>query len=52
LSAILQVFTRYSANDPQIPVNDWSLFTGSLMQSAERRGRMARPMEMGRREAR
>jgi len=28
LSTILQVFTRYSANDPQFPVNDWSLFTG------------------------
>jgi hypothetical protein len=28
LSAILQVFTRYSANDPQFPVNGWSLFTG------------------------
>jgi hypothetical protein len=28
LSAILLVLTRYSANDPQIPVNDWSLFTG------------------------
>jgi hypothetical protein len=28
LSAILQVLTRYSANDPQFPVNDWSLFTG------------------------
>jgi len=29
LSAILQVFTRYSANDPQFPVNDWTLFTGN-----------------------
>jgi hypothetical protein len=28
LSAILQVLTRYSANDPQFPVNDQSLFTG------------------------
>jgi hypothetical protein len=28
LSAILRVLTRYSANDPQFPVNDWSLFTG------------------------
>jgi hypothetical protein len=28
LSAILQVLTRYSANDPQFPVNDRSLFTG------------------------
>jgi hypothetical protein len=28
LSAILLVLTRYSANDPQFPVNDWSLFTG------------------------
>ena len=28
LSAILQVFTRYSANNPQFPVNDRSLFTG------------------------
>jgi hypothetical protein len=27
LSAILQVLTRYSANDPQLPVNDRSLFT-------------------------
>jgi hypothetical protein len=30
LSAILQVLTRYSANDPQFPVNDRSLFTGKL----------------------
>jgi hypothetical protein len=30
LSAIRRVFTRYSANDPQFPVNDWSLFTGKL----------------------
>ena len=28
LSVILQALTRYSANDPQFPVNDWSLFTG------------------------
>jgi hypothetical protein len=28
LSAVLQVFTRYSANNPQFPVNDRSLFTG------------------------
>jgi hypothetical protein len=28
LSAILQLFTRYSANDLQFPVNDWSLFAG------------------------
>jgi hypothetical protein len=28
LSAILQVLTRYSANDPQFPVNDRPLFTG------------------------
>jgi hypothetical protein len=28
LSAILQALTRYSANDPQFPVNDGSLFTG------------------------
>jgi hypothetical protein len=28
LSAILQVITGYSANDPQFPVNDRSLFTG------------------------
>jgi hypothetical protein len=28
LSAILQVLTRYSANDPQFPVDDRSLFTG------------------------
>jgi hypothetical protein len=28
LSAILLVLTRYSANDPQFPVNDWSLITG------------------------
>jgi hypothetical protein len=27
LRAILLVLTRYSANDPQFPVNDWSLFT-------------------------
>jgi hypothetical protein len=27
LSAIRRVFTRYSANDPQFPVNDWSPFT-------------------------
>ena len=30
LSAILQVFTRYSANNPQFPVNDRSLFTGKF----------------------
>jgi len=29
LSAILQALTRYSANDPQFPVNDRSLFTGA-----------------------
>jgi hypothetical protein len=28
LSAILKVFRRYSANNPQFPVNDRSLFTG------------------------
>jgi hypothetical protein len=28
VSAILQLFTRYSANDLQFPVNDWSLFAG------------------------
>jgi hypothetical protein len=28
LRAILQALTRYSANDRQFPVNDWSLFTG------------------------
>jgi hypothetical protein len=28
LSAILPVLTRYSANDPQFPVNDAPLFTG------------------------
>jgi hypothetical protein len=28
LSAILQALTRYSANNPQFPVNDRSLFTG------------------------
>jgi hypothetical protein len=35
LSAILQVFTRYSANDPQFPVNDRSQFTGKRAQSRE-----------------
>jgi hypothetical protein len=30
LSAILLVLTRYSANDAQFPVNDWSLFTGKF----------------------
>ena len=30
LGAILQALTRYSANDPQIPVNDRSLFTGKI----------------------
>jgi hypothetical protein len=30
LSAILQVFTRYSANDPPFPVNERSLFTGKF----------------------
>jgi len=29
LSAILQALTRYSANDPQFPVNDPPLFTGT-----------------------
>jgi len=28
LNAILQALTRYSANNPQFPVNDRSLFTG------------------------
>jgi hypothetical protein len=28
LSAILQMLTRYSANNPQFPVNDRALFTG------------------------
>jgi hypothetical protein len=28
LSAILRVLTRYSANELQFPVNDWSPFTG------------------------
>jgi hypothetical protein len=28
LSAILRVLTRYSANDPQFPVNNWPPFTG------------------------
>ena len=31
MSAILRALTRYSANDLQFPVNDRSLFTGSLM---------------------
>jgi hypothetical protein len=29
LGAILQALTRYSANDPQFPVNDPPLFTGA-----------------------
>jgi hypothetical protein len=37
LSAILLVLTRYSANDPQFPVNDWSLFTGKPRASANKR---------------
>src|ERR1700735_2311623 len=42
LSAIAQALTRYSANDPQFPVNDRSLFTGKtyVVGGAERRGRM------------
>jgi hypothetical protein len=36
LSAILQVLTRYSANAPQFPVNDWSLLTGKLGACAPR----------------
>jgi hypothetical protein len=28
LSAILRALTRYSANDPEFPVNDLSLCTG------------------------
>jgi hypothetical protein len=32
LSAIPQVLTRYSANDPQFPVNDWSRLTGKCHQ--------------------
>ena len=41
LSAILQVFTRYSANDPQFPVNDQSLFTGGV--SRDRRSVAGEP---------
>jgi hypothetical protein len=29
LSAILHALTRYSANEPQFPVDDRSLFTGA-----------------------
>jgi hypothetical protein len=29
LSEILKALTRYSANDPQLPVNDVPLFTGA-----------------------
>jgi hypothetical protein len=29
LKEILQAFTRYSANDPELPVNDPPLFTGA-----------------------
>jgi hypothetical protein len=45
LGAILQVFTRYSANNPQFPVNDRCYSPRRLRQSAERRGRTARPTE-------
>jgi hypothetical protein len=36
LSAIQQVLTRYSANDPQYPVNDRSLFTERYLLWAAR----------------
>jgi hypothetical protein len=52
LSAILQSFTRYSANVPQFPVNDWSPFTGKSHVIGAMPRRNGRPMKMGRREAR
>jgi hypothetical protein len=52
LSAILKVLTRYSANDPQFPVNGRSLFTGKSHAIGGASRPNCRPMEMGRREAR
>ena len=45
LRAILQVLTRYSANDPQFPVNDRPLFTGKthVVGAASRPNRPAAP---------
>jgi hypothetical protein len=45
LSAILPVLTRYSANDPQFPVNDRSPFTGKSQVAAERCGTNGLPTE-------
>jgi hypothetical protein len=44
LGAILQVFTRYSANNPQFPVNDRSLFTGVPATGTPADGEYALPM--------
>jgi hypothetical protein len=33
LREILQPLTRYSANDPELPVNDPTLFTGALSRA-------------------
>ena len=34
LREIPQALTRYSANDPELPVNDATLFTGAVMKPA------------------
>jgi len=45
LSAIPQALTRYSANDPQFPVNDRSLFTGKTLVGGGASQPNGRPME-------
>ena len=45
LSAILRALTRYSANDPQFPVNDRSLFTGKTYVVGGAARPNARPTE-------
>jgi hypothetical protein len=45
LSAIAQALTRYSANDPQFPVNDRSLFTGKTYVVGGAARPNARPTE-------
>jgi hypothetical protein len=46
LGAILQVLTRYSANDPHFPVNDRSLFTGKThVIGGASRNRAGRPTQ-------
>jgi hypothetical protein len=37
LPEIPQPFTRYSANDPEFPVNDTPLFAGAATKISEKR---------------